>query len=79
MHPAESHKLYLNVYPSAEAVDIKASHAFVLYILQGSCKLTIAGADVVLASEQLIQLEAGVVACVAGKDGVSLMKVFQRS
>jgi quercetin dioxygenase-like cupin family protein len=79
LHPAESHKLYLNVYPAAEAVSVKASHAFVLYVLQGECTLTIAGAPVTLAAAQLIHLEAGVFECVAGTDGVRLMKVFQRA
>lgn len=78
LHPEESHKLYLNTYPAIEAISIKASHAFVLYVLQGECTLTIAGKSVVLAAAQLIHLEAGVTACVAGADGVSLMKVFQR-
>jgi quercetin dioxygenase-like cupin family protein len=51
----------------------------VLYVLQGECTLTIAGAPVTLAAAQLIHLEAGVFECVAGTDGVSQMKVFQRA
>ncbi len=78
LHPAESYKLYLNTYPATEAISIKASHAFVLYVLQGECTLTIAGAPLVLTAAQWIQLEAGRIDCVAGTDGVSLMKVFKR-
>ncbi|MFZ6675018.1 hypothetical protein [Undibacterium sp. Xuan67W] len=78
LHPAESHKLYLNTYPAAEAVSIKAGHAFVLYVLQGECTLTIAGTPLVVSAAQLVHLEAGITDCVAGSDGVSLMKVFQR-
>ncbi|MBI3285416.1 MAG: hypothetical protein HYZ65_11305 [Burkholderiales bacterium] len=76
--PAENFRLYLNAYEAGQTFTIKAGHDFVLYLLNGACKITVAGAALEIAAGELIALAAGSYACTAATDGVQLVKVFSR-
>lgn len=76
--PAENFKFYLNAYAAGEAFTIKAGHDFVLYLLDGACRITLTDAPVDIAAGELIALAAGSYVCEAAANGVQLAKVFSR-
>lgn len=75
--PAENFKFYSNNYTENQTIDIKASHAFRLYVLTGTCSLTVNGQALELEAEQYIQLKDGTYTCHTGSSGLSIVKVFQ--
>jgi quercetin dioxygenase-like cupin family protein len=77
--PEEKFKVYVNNYEPAQNVDIKASHAFTVYVVSGTCTLDISGKTLGLDAGQFIALDDGSYACVAGPKGVSLVKVFAKN
>ncbi|MBY0573033.1 MAG: hypothetical protein K2P84_05085 [Undibacterium sp.] len=76
--PAEQYKLYVNTYVGGERVSIKASHAFTLYVVQGSCSLQLVETSLPMIEGQWLALEAQVLDCVVGAEGVRIVKVFSR-
>lgn len=76
---AKNTKFYLNQYEAAQTTEIKASHAFLLYVLAGNCELTLAGNAISVDTAQFIALDEGVFTCTAGPKGVRFIKVFERN
>lgn len=75
--PQENFKLYMNTYEAGKNFSAKAGHAFVLYVLAGSCKITMDDSEVTLHASQLITLEKGSYAFdVLGNEELKLVKVF---
>jgi quercetin dioxygenase-like cupin family protein len=74
--PTENFKFYSNTYEANQSITIKASHSFRLYVLTGSCELTVNGQTLDLDAEQFIQLKDGAYTCNTGSEGVSIVKVF---
>lgn len=74
--PTENFKFYSNTYEANQSITIKASHSFRLYVLNGSCALTVNGQTLDLDAEQFIQLKDGAYTCNTGSEGVSIVKVF---
>ena len=74
--PTENFKFYSNTYEANQSITIKASHSFRLYVLTGSCALTVNGQAIDLDAEQFIQLKDGAYICNTGSEGVSIVKVF---
>ena len=74
--PSENFKFYSNTYEANQSITIKASHSFRLYVLTGSCALTVNGQAIDLDAEQFIQLKDGAYTCNTGSEGVSIVKVF---
>ena len=74
--PSENFKFYSNTYEANQSITIKASHGFRLYVLTGSCALTVNGKALDLDAEQFIQLKDGAYTCNTGSEGVSIVKVF---
>lgn len=76
---AKNTKFYINQFDAAHTTEIKASHAFLLYVLEGNCELTIAGDAQSIDTSQFIALDEGSFACTAGPKGVRFIKVFERA
>jgi quercetin dioxygenase-like cupin family protein len=75
--PPENFKLYVNTYEAGKSFSAKAGHAFVLYVLAGSCKTTVGESEVTLHASELITLEKGTYAFdVLGNEQLKLVKVF---
>ena len=78
--PPENFKVYLNAHAAGKSFPVKAGHAFVLYVLAGSCKITLAGSEVTLHASEFITLEKGSYTFEAvGNEELRLVKVFSRS
>jgi len=78
--PQENFKIYVNTYEAGQSVPAKAGHAFVLYVLAGSCKIALDGSDVTLSAAEWIRLEKGAYTFdVVGKEELQLVKVFSLS
>lgn len=75
--PQENFKLYVNIYEAGTRFSAKAGHAFVLYVLAGSCKTTVGEREVTLHAAELINLEKGTYEFnVLGNEQLKLVKVF---
>ena len=78
--PQENFKLYTNTYEAGKSFFAKAGHAFVLYVLTGSCKTTVGESEVTLRPSEFITLEKGTYAFdVLGSEELKLVKVFSLS
>lgn len=76
--PTENFKFYSNTYEANQSITIKASHSFRLYVLTGSCAITVNGEAMDLDAEHYIQLKDGIYTCNTGSEGVSIVKVFSK-
>jgi quercetin dioxygenase-like cupin family protein len=78
--PQKNYKLYVNTYEAGKSFSANAGHAFVLYVLAGSCKTTLEGKEVSLHASEFVTLEKGSHAFdVSGKEELKLVKVFSLS
>ncbi len=78
--PAENFKIYVNTYVAGKSFPTKAGHAFVLYVLTGSCKTMVDGTEVSLSASQWINLKKGSYTFDAGDEQeLKLVKVFSLS
>ena len=78
--PQENFKIYVNTYEAGKSFPTKAGHAFVLYVLTGSCKTTLDGSEVTLNASEFIALEKGSYGFdVVGNENLKLVKVFSVS
>ena len=77
--PAENFKVYVNTHEAGTHFTAKAGHAFVLYVVAGSCKTTLDDSEVSLQASELIALEKGSYAFdVVGNEALTIVKVFPR-
>ena len=78
--PPENFKVYLNAHEAGKIFPAKAGHAFVLYVLTGSCKITLAESAATLHASEFITLEKGSYTFEAvGNEELKLVKVFSLS
>jgi hypothetical protein len=78
--PPENFRLYVNTHEAGGKFPTKAGHVFVLYVLAGSCKTTLAGSEVSLHASEFIALEKGSYTFdVVGNEELKLVKVFSLS
>jgi len=74
--PSDNFKFYSNSYEANQSFIIKASHAFRVYVLTGSCSLLLNGQELDLEAEHYVQLKEGSYTCNTGSQGLSMVKVF---
>lgn len=78
--PPENFKMYVNTYEAGTSFPTKAGHAFVLYVLAGSCQTSLDGNELTLSAAEFITLEKGLYAFdVVGNEDLKLVKVFSLS
>jgi mannose-6-phosphate isomerase class I len=77
--PAENFKVYVNTHEAGTNFTARAGHAFVLYVVAGSCKAKLDGTDISLQASELIALKKGSYAFdVVGNEALTIVKVFPR-
>ena len=75
--PQENYKIYANTYEAGKRFPTNAGHAFVLYILAGSCKATINGSEITLSASEFMPMEKGSYTFdIVGSEELKLVKVF---
>ncbi len=78
--PHENFKLYLNTHDAETRFTVNAGHAFVLYVLTGSCKTMVDGSEVIMHSSEFINLDKGSYTFdVLDDQQLKLVKVFSLS
>lgn len=76
--PPEDFKIYVNSYTSGQVVEVKAAHAFSLYVIKGDCRFNPQSLALTLSTGQYLRLDSGSYQCIAGDQGLSIVKVFSR-
>lgn len=78
--PQENFKIYVNTYQAGNSFPAKAGHAFTLYVLTGSCKITIDSSETTLSAAEWVALEKGSYTFHAvGNEELTIVKVFSLS
>jgi hypothetical protein len=78
--PQKRYKFYVNKIEPGKSLPTKAGHDFVLYVLTGSCKISVDGIEMILSSSESISLEKGAYLFEAlGDEQLKIMKVFSLS
>ena len=78
--PQENFKVYVNTHDAGNRFSAKAGHAFVLYVLAGSCKTMVDGSEVTLHGSEWATLEKGSYTFdVLGNEQLKSVRVFSLS